>query len=174
MCIEGILRFFTIFYLHRKFYIFLRNDCDFKAVVAADIFETLSWLWNCCFEGILWLFTNFYLRRKVSIFLRNNRDWKDIDLYNTRKRYTVIERSDLMRNISWLASCFSKIKKPNKHCSWNESVIAGVCIIDTTAQNKKINTIDSPFFHHDGNGSKQRWRRHHEATTIAMLSFATT
>jgi hypothetical protein len=31
---------------------------------------------------------------------------------------------DLMRNISWLSSCFSKIKKPNKHCSGNQSVIA--------------------------------------------------
>jgi hypothetical protein len=27
--------------------------------------------------------------------------------------------------------CFSKIKKPNKHCSGNQSVIAGVCIFDT-------------------------------------------
>jgi hypothetical protein len=44
--------------------------------------------------------------------LRNNSDCKDVDLYNTRKRYAVIESSDLMRNISWLASCFSKIKKP--------------------------------------------------------------
>jgi hypothetical protein len=37
---------------------------------------------------------------------------------------------DLTRNISWLASCFSKIKKPNKHCSGNQSVIASVCIFD--------------------------------------------
>jgi hypothetical protein len=75
------------------------------------------------------IFTNFYLRRKVSIFLRNNSDCKDVDLYNTRKRYAVIESSDLMRNISWLASCFSKIKKPNKHCSGNQSVINGVCVL---------------------------------------------
>ncbi len=27
-CVEGILRLFTIFYLHRKFSIFLRNVCD--------------------------------------------------------------------------------------------------------------------------------------------------
>ncbi len=54
----------------------------------------------------------------------------DADLYNTRKRYTVIESSDLTRNISWLVSCFSKIKKPNKHRSTgNQSVIAGVCIL---------------------------------------------
>ena len=82
-----------------------------------------------CIEGILRLFTNFYLHRKVSIFLRNDSDCKDVDLYNKRKRYVVIESSDLMRNISWLASCFSKIKKPNKHCSGNQSVIAGVCIL---------------------------------------------
>ncbi len=55
----------------------------------------------------------------------------DVDLYNTRMRYVVIESSDLMRNTSWLASCFSKIKKPNKHCSGNHSVIAGVSIFDT-------------------------------------------
>ncbi len=52
-----------------------------------------------------------------------------LDLYNTRKRYAVIESSDLMKNASWLASCFSKIKKPNKHCSGNQIVIAGVCIL---------------------------------------------
>jgi hypothetical protein len=31
-CIEGILRLFTNFYLHRKFLIFLRNDHDCKVV----------------------------------------------------------------------------------------------------------------------------------------------
>jgi hypothetical protein len=50
-------------------------------------------------------------------------------VYNTRKRCAVIESSDLMRNISWLASFFSKIKKPNKHCSGKQSVIAGVRIL---------------------------------------------
>ncbi len=65
-------------------------------------------------------------------FLRNDSDCKDLDLYNTRRRYVVIESLDLTRNIFWLASCFSKIKKPNKHCSTgNQSVITGVCIIDT-------------------------------------------
>ncbi len=91
----------------KKLLIFLRNYHDCKAV-----------------KGILWSLTNFYLHRKVLIFLRNDSDCKDVDLYNTRKRYAVIESSDLMRNISWLASCFSKIKKPNKHCSGNQSVIA--------------------------------------------------
>ncbi len=61
--------------------------------------------------------------------MRNDSDCKDIDLYNTRKRYTVIESLDLMRNTFWLASCFSKIKKLDKHCSGNQSVIAGVCIL---------------------------------------------
>ncbi len=37
--VEGILRSFTNFYLHRKFSIFLRNDRDCKAVDAPDIFE---------------------------------------------------------------------------------------------------------------------------------------
>ncbi len=67
--------------------------------------------------------------------MRNDSDWKDVDLYNTRKRYAVIESSDLKRNTFWLASCFSKIKKPNKHCSGNQSVIAGVCIFDMISYN---------------------------------------
>ncbi len=67
--------------------------------------------------------------------MRNDSDCKDVDLYNTRKRYAVIESLDLMRNTSWLASCFSKIKKPNKHCSGNQSVIAGVCIFDSISYN---------------------------------------
>jgi hypothetical protein len=75
------------------------------------------------------IFTNFYLYRNVSICLRNDSDCRDVDLYNTRKRYKVIESSDLMRNISWLASCFSKIKKSNNDYSGNQSVIAGVCIL---------------------------------------------
>ncbi len=37
----------------------------------------------------------------------------DVDLYNTRKRYAVIESTDLTRDITWLTSCFSKIKKPS-------------------------------------------------------------
>ncbi len=61
----------------------------------------------------------------------NDSDFKDVDLYNTRKRYAVIESLDLAQIISWLASCFSKIKKPIKHCSGNQSVIAGVSIFDT-------------------------------------------
>ncbi len=73
----------------------------------------------------------FLLAQKGLDFLRNDSDCKDVDLYNTRKRYAVIESLDLTRIISWLASCFSKIKKPNKHCSGNQSVIAGVCISDT-------------------------------------------
>jgi hypothetical protein len=40
--VEGILQLFTIFYLHRKFSIFLRNNRDCKAVEAPDIFEKLS------------------------------------------------------------------------------------------------------------------------------------
>ncbi len=71
----------------------------------------------------------FLLTQSGLDILRNDNDCKDVDLYNTRKRYVVIESSDLMRNISWLASCFSKIKKPNKHCSGNQSVIASVCIL---------------------------------------------
>ncbi len=98
---------------------FLRNNCYCKAVEGLNIFEKLSCFEGCCAKGILRLFTNFYLHRKVLIFLRNDSDCKDVDLYNTRKRYAVIESLDLMRNISWLTSYFSKLKKPNKHCSGN-------------------------------------------------------
>jgi hypothetical protein len=61
---------------------------------------------SACVEEILGLFTNFHLHKKISIFLRNDRDCNAVDLYNARRRYAVIESSDLMRNISWLASCF--------------------------------------------------------------------
>ncbi len=110
---------------------FLRNDCDCQAVEGLNIFEKLLCFGGCCVEGLLQLFTNFYLHRKVSICLRNDSDFKDVDLYNTRKRYTVIESLDLTRNNFWLASCFFKINKPNKHYSGNQSVIAGVHIFDT-------------------------------------------
>jgi hypothetical protein len=40
-CVEGILQLFTNFYLHKKFLIFLRNNCDCKAVEALDIFEKI-------------------------------------------------------------------------------------------------------------------------------------
>jgi hypothetical protein len=69
----------------------------------------------------------------VSKFFRNDSGCKDVDLYNIRKRYTVIESLNLMRITFWPASCFSKKKKPNKHCSGNQSVIAGVCIFDMIA-----------------------------------------
>jgi hypothetical protein len=37
------------------------------------------------------IFTIFYLHRKVSLFLRKDSDCKDVDLYNTRKSYAVID-----------------------------------------------------------------------------------
>ena len=73
---------------------------------------------------------NWKVGKGLNIF-EKHRDFKDVDLYNIRKRYAVIESLDFSRNITWLASCFSKIKKPNKQCSGNQSVIAGVCIFDT-------------------------------------------
>jgi hypothetical protein len=97
--------------------IFLRNYRDCKAVALKEYYN-YSPISNCT--------------EKVSIFLSNDSDCEDVDhLYNTRKRYAVIESSDLTRNITWLESCFSKIKKPNMDCSGNQSMIAGVCIFDT-------------------------------------------
>jgi hypothetical protein len=62
---------------------------------------------SACVEGILQLFTSFYLQRKFSIFLRNDCDCKVVDPYNARKRYAVIESSDLMRNIPLVSKLFS-------------------------------------------------------------------
>ncbi len=95
----------------------MRNYPDCKAVVLKEYYDYSPI--SICTE-------------RYQYFLRNDSDCKEADhLYNTRKKNAVIESSDLTRNITWLASCFSKIKKPNKHCSGNESVIAGVCIFDT-------------------------------------------
>jgi hypothetical protein len=63
---------------------------------------------------------------KSGYILRNDRDYKDVDYWKARKRHVVIESLDLTRNINWLESCFSKIKKPNSHCLGNQSGIAGV------------------------------------------------
>jgi hypothetical protein len=51
------------------------------------------------------------------VFIKNDCDCKAVDLYNTRWRNAVMESLDLMRNIPWLESCISKIKKPNKKFS---------------------------------------------------------
>ncbi len=61
----------------------------------------------------------------VSIFLRNDSDFKDVDLYNTRKRYAVKESLDLTRNISWLTSC--PIEEKIKLSSVHPSVPPSVC-----------------------------------------------
>jgi hypothetical protein len=86
------------------------------------------------FERILQLYTNFDLHRKLWKYLRTICDCRPVDLLNTRKRCQVIECLDLTRSTHWLASCFYKIKKPNKNfllklCTRNQSVIAGVHIL---------------------------------------------
>ncbi len=58
--------------------------------------------------------------------MRNNCDYNDVDLLKTRKRYDVRESSNFTRNMFWLASCFSKIKKPNNIFLGNQSGAAGV------------------------------------------------
>ncbi len=126
-CVEGIIQLFTIFNLHRKF---------------LDIFEKRSQL-----KG--WKRSRYFLRKyrdskavsfkeqfdysliststeKSPYILRNDRDYEDVDLQKTRKRYVVRESLDFTRNMFWLASCFSNIKKPNSHFLENLSRIAGV------------------------------------------------
>ena len=111
-CIEGIIRLFTIFYLHRKFldifekqlqlkgwersHYFLRKYRDSKAVSFKEQFD----------YSLISTSTE-----KSPYILRNNRDYEDVDLQKTRKRYVIIESSDFMRNIYWLASRFSKNKE---------------------------------------------------------------
>jgi hypothetical protein len=63
----------------------------------------------------------FLLAQKVLDISKDDLDCKAVETLD------ILEK--LMRNISWQASCFSKIKKPNKHCSGNQSVIIGVCIL---------------------------------------------
>ncbi len=115
-CIEGIIRLFTIFYLHKKildifekplqlkgwkrYQYFLRKYCDSKAVSFKEQFD----------YSLISTSTE-----KFPYILRNDPDYKDVDLQKTRKRYVVRESSDFMRNMFWLASCFSKMKKPNSH-----------------------------------------------------------
>ncbi len=43
-------------------------------------------------------------------------------------------------------------------------------VIAKQNKGKICNTVDLPFFHHDGNGSKQQRRRPHEATTVIMIA----
>ncbi len=48
-------------------------------------------------------------------------------IYRKQERDTVVMESlDFTRNIYWLESCFSKIKKTNSHFLGNQSGIAGV------------------------------------------------
>jgi hypothetical protein len=58
--------------------------------------------------------------------LRNDRDYNDVDLKKRRERYVVRESLDFTRNMFWLASCFSKLKKLNSHFLENQRGIAGV------------------------------------------------
>ncbi len=57
-----------------------------------------------------------------------------------------------MRNIYWLESCFSKIKKTNSHFLENQSGIAGVPIFDMTpASSNPIKFFVETFSHFDNN-----------------------
>ncbi len=91
---------------------------------------------------------NRYNHNRFSIFLRNDRDYNDVDLLKTRKRYVVRESLDFTRNMFWLASCFSKIKKPNNHFLGNQCGIAGVCIFDTTHASMRVH--HSKILHFSG------------------------
>ncbi len=72
-----------------KVSIFLRNYRDCKAVALKENYDYSPI--STCTEWSRY-------------FLRNDSDCKDVNLYNTKKRYAVIESSDLTRSISWLMS----------------------------------------------------------------------
>ncbi len=73
------------------------------------------------------------------MFLRNDSDCKDVDLYN--KSYAVIESSDPMRNTSWLASCFSKIKEPISKKSKGILILRTISLYNTISRhNQKTDT----------------------------------
>ncbi len=78
----------------------MRKYRDFKAVALKEYYN---------YSPI-----STYTEKSLYI-LRNDHDYKDVDLLKTRKRYVVIESSDFTRNIYWLESCFSKIKKTDSH-----------------------------------------------------------
>jgi hypothetical protein len=88
---------------------FLRKYRDSKAIALKEYYDysPISTYTVSC-----WYFRETIVTVKLSI-------------YKTRKRYVVIESSDLPSIIFWLASCFFKIKKPNSHFLGNQSGIAG-------------------------------------------------
>ncbi len=59
-CIEGIIRLFTIFYLHRESSIFLRNDRNWKKHVRLSFQSPFSFLF--CAKTTKIIFTKFPLR----------------------------------------------------------------------------------------------------------------
>jgi hypothetical protein len=99
-----------------------------------DIFEKRSQLkgwkrshyfWECIVIPRQFLLRNSliihqFLRTQISLDIF----WETI--VTIKMSILVIESSDFMRNIYWLASCFSKIKKTNCHFLGNQSGIAGV------------------------------------------------
>ena len=68
---------------------------------------------------------DYFLQRALEEYYDYSRLSTCIENSRYLKRYLVIESSNFMRNIFWLASCFFKIKKPNSHFLGNQSGIAG-------------------------------------------------
>ncbi len=105
----------------------MRNDRNGKVGEGLDIFLESIVNLTLLSEKNAKIIHQFLLPQKdLDIFEKNGCDYNDVDLYKRRKRYVVRESSDFTRNMFWLASCFSKIKKPNCHFLGNQSGIAGV------------------------------------------------
>ncbi len=107
-CDEGIIRLFTIFYLHRKFLDIFEKRLQLKGQKRSRYF--LRKYRNSKAVSFKKQFYYSLISTSTDI-LRNDPDYKDVDLQKTRKRYVIIESSDFTRNIYWLASRFSKNKE---------------------------------------------------------------
>ncbi len=118
--VERILRLFTNFYLQRMFSIFLRNDHDCKVV---DPYNRLPQDWpHWGIQRIGWpanqsrFVTKWLKRGRVHNLDSLKKElWTKILLKKHKHTKNQILAStqclDFTRNTTWLASCFSLIKK---------------------------------------------------------------
>ncbi len=128
-----------------------------KSNKVLNIFEKQSWLYGCrSIQSKKEIHSNrkfgsncfCKITKPNKNFLKVKCDWLCLyfdttDGYLLLRVSTCIESSQyfwetiatvrlyLTTNIFWLASCFSQIKKRNRHFSGNQSVTAGVSIVDT-------------------------------------------
>ncbi len=117
-CVEGILQLFTNFYLHKKFSIFLRNNCDCMPV-GIQIEYFFSHVFCMSLVLILRVFLKGFIgdqilyRESSQYFLRNDHDCKVVDPHFFIKKVLDIFEKWSCRKFG--SCCFCKIKKPNEN-----------------------------------------------------------